>query len=124
MAGSCNPGGAFVETPVLQKHPDLISKALEENPDKFIEVAQKAGDRAYLLSEGGFFNGCNITAIGAEKVYQIWYRAVAQYYVQAEAFTANPARFAQCECGGLVKPRPVRTERATPEQVSPRESVG
>ncbi len=41
---------------------------------------------AYLLTEGGSFNGCSIGQIGPDKVYKIWYRAMSQYYVSAETF--------------------------------------
>jgi len=46
---------------------------------------------AWLLSTGGNFNNCTIEAIGLDKVHQIWYRAMANYYTAsanfAEAYT-------------------------------------
>ena len=41
---------------------------------------------AYLASEGGYFNGCTITSIGKDRINQIWYRAVTQYFAQSESF--------------------------------------
>ncbi|MCX6917643.1 MAG: M4 family metallopeptidase, partial [Verrucomicrobia bacterium] len=35
---------------------------------------------AYLLAEGGKFNGCTIQAMGKAVMNQIWYRALTQYY--------------------------------------------
>ncbi|NMC62200.1 MAG: M4 family metallopeptidase, partial [SAR324 cluster bacterium] len=40
----------------------------------------------YLMSEGGSFNGCEITGIGADKIEQILYRAMTTYYVPTETF--------------------------------------
>ena len=46
---------------------------------------------AWLLTKGGNFNNCTIEAIGLDKVHQIWYRAMANYYTAsaqfAEAYT-------------------------------------
>ncbi|MBP7934115.1 MAG: M4 family metallopeptidase, partial [Phycisphaerae bacterium] len=41
---------------------------------------------AYLLAEGGSFNGCTIDLIGRDKIEQIWYRAVTEYYATTETF--------------------------------------
>lgn len=40
----------------------------------------------YLVAEGGVFNGCTITGIGADKLEQILYRAVTQYYSTSATF--------------------------------------
>jgi Zn-dependent metalloprotease len=40
----------------------------------------------YLASEGGLFNGYQITGIGIDKAIQVWYRAVTQYYTETETF--------------------------------------
>lgn len=41
---------------------------------------------AYLASEGGSFNGCQIQGIGLAKVEQIWYRALTTYFTTNETF--------------------------------------
>ncbi|MCX6917573.1 MAG: M4 family metallopeptidase [Verrucomicrobia bacterium] len=41
---------------------------------------------AYLLAEGGKFNGCTIQAMGKAVMNQIWYRALTQYYSSTETF--------------------------------------
>ena len=40
----------------------------------------------YLLAEGGFFNGCTIRGLGTDKLEQILYRAVTQYYSTSATF--------------------------------------
>ncbi len=40
----------------------------------------------YLASEGGQFNGYEITGVGIEKAQQIWYRAATTYYTRTETF--------------------------------------
>ena len=49
----------------------------------------------YLLSEGGHFNGCMLTGIGMDKVLQIWYRAVTQYYSTTETFNGAYVKLIQ-----------------------------
>lgn len=44
------------------------------------------GKGTYLASEGGNFNGYTITGIGFDKVEQIWYRALTEYFVADETF--------------------------------------
>jgi hypothetical protein len=41
---------------------------------------------AYLLAMGDHFNGCTVKAIGRDRVEQIWYRAVTQYYSRTATF--------------------------------------
>jgi Zn-dependent metalloprotease len=55
-------------------------------------VSSKA---AYLLAEGGRFNGCTMTGIGIDKTLQIWYRAVTQYYSTAETFNGAYVKLIQ-----------------------------
>ena len=43
---------------------------------------------AYLLAEGGLFNGCTIIGIGADKLEQILYRVVTQYYSSSASFNS------------------------------------
>ena len=50
---------------------------------------------AYLMSRGGFFNGCTISPLGEAKVEQIVYRAVTQYYAQTETFNGACAKWIQ-----------------------------
>ena len=44
------------------------------------------GKAAYLASDGGYFNGCTMQAIGSDKVSRIWHRAYTRYYAKAETF--------------------------------------
>lgn len=41
---------------------------------------------AYLISEGGSFNGCSITGIGSDKMQQIMYRALSVYLFSSAKF--------------------------------------
>lgn len=41
---------------------------------------------AYLIAEGGEFNGCAISGLGTEKLEQILYRAVVYYYANSVSF--------------------------------------
>jgi thermolysin metallopeptidase-like protein len=41
---------------------------------------------SYLAVEGGSFNGFTIAGIGFDKVEQIWYRAITQYFESDETF--------------------------------------
>ncbi len=50
---------------------------------------------AYLASEGGVFNGYTIAGIGFDKVEQIWYRALTQYFVPSETFNLAYDHFLQ-----------------------------
>jgi Zn-dependent metalloprotease len=50
---------------------------------------------AWLLSRGGYFNGCTISPLGEAKVAQIVYRAVTQYYAQTETFNGAYAKWIQ-----------------------------
>ncbi len=50
---------------------------------------------AYLASEGGTFNGFDITGIGFDKVEQIWYRAVTEYFTANENFNSAYTRLIQ-----------------------------
>ncbi|MCA9788072.1 MAG: M4 family metallopeptidase, partial [Candidatus Cloacimonetes bacterium] len=55
---------------------------------------------AYLMAEGGLFNGCEIPAIGIDAVQRIWYRAWCQYFTRTTTF--NEAVFAfQIACQDL-----------------------
>ena len=42
----------------------------------------------YLASEGGYFNGCTVSAVGKDVVEQILHRARTVYYTQGESFNA------------------------------------
>ncbi len=44
------------------------------------------GKAAYLASDGGSFNGFEIAGLGIEKVEQIFYRAVTEYFEPGETF--------------------------------------
>ncbi len=50
---------------------------------------------AYLLAEGGRFNGCTVAPIGLERVAQIWYRAMTQYYSTTESYNGAYAKLVQ-----------------------------
>lgn len=41
---------------------------------------------SYLAVEGGYFNGLQIEGLGFDKVEQIWYRAVTEYFTPTETF--------------------------------------
>lgn len=43
---------------------------------------------AYLMAVGGSFNGCTIQPIGHERLEQILYRAVTNYYSNSESFSS------------------------------------
>lgn len=58
---------------------------------------------AYLASEGGIFNGCTIQGIGFDKVEQIWYRAVTQYFTTSETFNMAYHSFRNA-CDDLYSP--------------------
>ena len=90
----------------LQDPPSLAegsagSSTMFFHPDRFHSVLYYCGSTdlhgvhinstvpskaAYLASSGGNFNGCTMIPIGKERVEQIWYRAVTQYYAQSETF--------------------------------------
>lgn len=53
------------------------------------------GKGTYLASEGGEFNGYTITGIGFDKVEQIWYRALTEYFVAGETFNLAYAHLIQ-----------------------------
>ena len=94
------PGYSF--TRVLYDPPSAISESAGTPlPDRFNSpyVYCGSGDHsgvhwnstipskaAYLMSRGGYFNGCTITPIGESKMQQILYRAVTLYYPQTGTF--------------------------------------
>ena len=50
---------------------------------------------AYLMAQGGQFNGCTISPLGEAKEEQIVYRAVTQYYAQTETFNGAYPKWIQ-----------------------------
>lgn len=107
IAGTGNRGGPYR---VLSDPPSRPSINGAAQSDRFHSLTHYCGDAdnsgvhrnstvitkaAYLLSEGGFFNGCTIPQIGTDKVYQIWYRALTQYYVSSETFNGAAAKLVQ-----------------------------
>ena len=56
---------------------------------------------AYLMSQGGYYNGCTISPIGVSKMQQVLYRAVTVYYGQTESFNGAFAKQIQ-SCQDLI----------------------
>ncbi len=70
-------------------HPDFYTGPLDAGGVHInAGVLNKA---AYLAVEGGAFNGYTVTGIGFEKVEQIWFRALTEYFEPTETF--NDAYF-------------------------------
>lgn len=61
------------------------------------------GKGTFLASEGGVFNGYTIAGIGFDKVEQIWYRALTEYFVIGETFNMAYAHLVQA-AGDLYSP--------------------
>ncbi len=43
---------------------------------------------AYLLAEGGSFNGCSVSAIGRDKMERVFYRALTSYFTSSADFNS------------------------------------
>ena len=43
---------------------------------------------AYLMVEGGSFNGCSVSAVGRDKMERIFYRALTQYFTSSTSFNS------------------------------------
>jgi len=54
----------------------------------------------YLMSEGGSFNGCSVSAIGKEKQEKIFYRALIVYFTSSTDFNGAYSALNQA-CGDL-----------------------
>jgi hypothetical protein len=66
-----------------------LSPRFYSGPADFGGVHYNAGvlnKASYLAVAGGSFNGFEITGIGFDKVEQIWYRAITQYFESDETF--------------------------------------
>ncbi len=50
---------------------------------------------AYLLVEGGRFNGCTIAAVPRAEVERVWFRALDVYFVNPETFDGVFAKLVQ-----------------------------
>ena len=127
-----NAGGASKFPPfrVLFDPPSWTSNgAPTPHPDRFQSPFEYCGSdesggvhhnstipskAAYLLSRGGYFNGCTIPRLGETKVEQIVYRAVTQYYAQTENFNGAYAEWIQsaADLYGAGSPECLQTRRA------------
>lgn len=82
-------------------NPSSLSDSIGPYPDKFYNTNYYCGSddsggvhhnssvvnyAAYLMAEGGTFNGCSITGIGKAKEEQIFYRALTQYLTPSSGF--------------------------------------
>ncbi|MDI6778256.1 MAG: M4 family metallopeptidase [Patescibacteria group bacterium] len=55
---------------------------------------------AYLLTEGGSFNGCSVSGIGRDKMERIFYRALTSYFTSSTDFNAAYSAL-NLACGDL-----------------------
>ena len=80
-------------------HSRLVYCSIEDNGGTHLNstIPSKA---AYLMSRGGYFNGCTISAIGEKKVEQIQYRVTTQYYSRTETFNGAYYKWIAA-CGDL-----------------------
>jgi hypothetical protein len=77
--------GGFV-TPAIRKPDHYYSSQFPCDILSYHEQANVPNKGMYLATMGGEFNGCTIQGIGHEKMEQVVYRAVTQYYTLNENF--------------------------------------
>jgi Zn-dependent metalloprotease len=67
-----------------------------------------------LVAEGGSFNGCTIAGIGTDKLEQILYRVVTQYYSSSASFNSGYYNWIQAAADlyGADSPECLQTRRA------------
>jgi Zn-dependent metalloprotease len=73
---------------------------------------------AWLLTEGGTFNNCAIAPIGLDKVHQIWYYAMANYFTASEIFFSTDPLVSNAYTN-LIKACKVLYPGPSPEVLSP-----
>ncbi len=75
---------AYIRKPDYFYHPDFYCATSDNGGVHWNANVPNKG--IYLATAGGSFNGCQIVGIGHQKVEQILYRAVTQYYALTENF--------------------------------------
>lgn len=84
-----DPSGVVSDTYGVASPDRYLSPLFLEDGSDAAIVHVNAGilnKAAYLASEGGVFNGYTVEGIGFEKVEQIWFRALTEYFVADETF--------------------------------------